>query len=212
MTLPAAAEESPFNIDVFFGWDGYYRPSEWTPVEIGISSSLDEFFSGSIRLSAKQDSLNIMNIRQDFDLTPNIPLHIPLVSKFSFTAEKCSVNLIDTKKRRIVWEESYRFGDYSSQRKLKAVNEKDLLIGLVGNRGFGLFKLPDKTQSSFTGNNRDARSKGNICIGDKLPRMTPWDWTGFSSLDLLILYAPDGSRFKKQQLTAMSQWVQNNPF
>ncbi|MCF7955036.1 MAG: hypothetical protein K9M75_04475 [Phycisphaerae bacterium] len=205
MTLPAFAEESPFNVDVFFGWDGYYRPTEWTPVEIGISSDLEEFFSGSIKLSAKQDGLNTMNIRHDFVLTPNIPQHIPLVSKFSFNAEKCNASLIDTKKRRVVWNQSYSLWDFSNQKKLKAVKENDLLIGLVGNRGFGLIKLPDTTQCSFTGEN--SRTKGKICIGDKLPRMTPWDWTGYSSLDLLILYAPDWSRFKPQQLTAISQWV-----
>ena len=207
MTLPAFAEESPFNIDVFFGWDGYYRPMEWTPVEVGISSDLEEFFSGSIKLSAKQDGLNTMNIRHDFILTPNIPQHIPLVSKFSFNAEKCNASLIDTTKRRVVWKESYSLWDFSNQKKLKAVKESDLLIGLVGSRGFGLINLPDKTQSSFTGNNHRVRSKGKICIGDKLPRMTPWDWTGYSSLDLLILYAPDWLRFKDQQLTAISQWV-----
>jgi len=146
-----------------------------------------------------------MNIRHDFILTPNIPQHIPLVSKFSFNAEKCNATLIDTAKRRVVWKESYSLWDFSNQKKLKAVKESDLLIGLVGGRGFGLINLPEKTQSSFTGKN--IRSKGKICIGDKLPRMTPWDWTGYSSLDLLILYAPDWSRFKDQQLTAISQWV-----
>ena len=72
MTLPVIAAESPFNVDVFFGWDGFYRPSEWTPVEVGISSDLEEFFNGSVQVSAKQDGLNTMNIRHNFVLTPNI--------------------------------------------------------------------------------------------------------------------------------------------
>ncbi len=209
ITLPAsAARENPFNVDVFFGWDGYYRPSEWTPVEVGVSSELEEFFNGSILLSAKQDGLNTMNIRHNFVLMPDIPQHLPLVSKFSFNAEKCNVNLIDTTRRRTVWKKSYSLWDYSSQsRKLKAVNENDMLIGLIGKRGFGLIKLPGQTLCSFKGNSNSITSKGKICIGDKLPRMAPWDWTGFASLDLLILYAPDWSRFKTQQLTAIAQWV-----
>ena len=31
--------ESPFNVDLFCGWNGYYRPMEWTPVEVGIAAT-----------------------------------------------------------------------------------------------------------------------------------------------------------------------------
>jgi hypothetical protein len=39
--------------------------------------------------------------------------------------------------------------------------------------------------------------------------MVPWDWTGFVCLDLLILYDPDWSLFKQNQLNAIVQWVSN---
>jgi hypothetical protein len=39
--------------------------------------------------------------------------------------------------------------------------------------------------------------------------MVPWDWTGFASLDLLILYDPDWNLFNRQQLDAVAQWVSN---
>jgi hypothetical protein len=39
--------------------------------------------------------------------------------------------------------------------------------------------------------------------------MVPWDWTGFVSLDLLILYDPDWNLFNQHQLNAIAQWVSN---
>ena len=40
------AQDSPFNVDFFCGWEGCYRPMEWTPVEVGISSDLTKAFAG----------------------------------------------------------------------------------------------------------------------------------------------------------------------
>ena len=107
ITLPTTAKENPFNVDVFFGWDGYYRPSEWTPVNVGVTSDLEEFFKGNVRLSAKQDGLNTMNINHEFVLTPSIPQHLPLVTKFSFNADKCNVTLSNGANRRTVWSHSF---------------------------------------------------------------------------------------------------------
>ncbi|MCK4958303.1 MAG: hypothetical protein KAT00_02865, partial [Planctomycetes bacterium] len=76
----AAFGKSEFNVDAFFGWDGCYRPMEWTPVEIGISSDLAEPFAGAVTLSAEQDGLNVLNISHKFVLTPDVPLHVPLVT------------------------------------------------------------------------------------------------------------------------------------
>lgn len=209
ITFPAsAAKENPFNVDVFFGWNGHYRPSEWTPVNIEVSSQLKENFNASVLVSAKQDGLNTMNIHRQFVLMPSIPQHIQLASKFAFNAEKCTVKLIDVTRGRVAWQETFNLWDYSNQsRKLITVHENDMLIGLIGKRSFGLTKLPQKTQCSFTGSRKNINSQGSVYIGDKLPTKAPWDWTGFSSLDLLILYAPDWSQFRTEQLTAICQWV-----
>ena len=43
-TLPGA--ENPFNVDCFMGWEGHYRPGTWTPLEVGITSTLTENFDG----------------------------------------------------------------------------------------------------------------------------------------------------------------------
>ncbi|HCO95668.1 MAG TPA: hypothetical protein DIU00_17265 [Phycisphaerales bacterium] len=202
----AAAEEDedPFNVDFFCGWGGYYRPMEWTPVEIGISSTLTEPFAGLITVSAQQDGLNTMNVNYEFVLTPDIPLHLPLVTKFAFTADKCSVRLVDKERGRTQWSQDYElWGMETGSRFITVVNENDMLIGLVGNRKFGLLRLPK--QSKCLSN----RGQGEVQVGDKLPRMVPWDWTGFVPLDLLILYDPDWNLFNTQQLKAITQWISN---
>jgi len=199
------ADDSPFNVDFFCGWGGCYRPMEWTPVEIGIGSTLTKPFDGAITLSAPQDGLNTLNVTHRFVLTPDLYLRLPLVTKFAFAADRCSVSLIDAKRRRTVWQERYDLWGRSTQsRMLKAVMDNDLLIGHVGGSKFGLLRLPKETIcKSRTG------SGGKVYLGDKLPRMVPWDWTGFVSLDVLILYDPDWSQFNPRQLDAIAQWVSN---
>ena len=198
-----ALDESPFNVDFFCGWGGCYRPMEWTPVEIGIASTLTEPFAGSVTLSAQQDGLNTLNIVHTFVLTPDIPLHLPLVTKFAFTADKCSVRLRN-ERGRTRWSFDFDLWNFSTRnRLLKPVRENDLLIGLVGSGKFGLLRLPQQSIcQSHTG-------RGKVFLGDKLPRMVPWDWTGFVCLDLLILYNPDWNLLNEHQLNAIVKWVSN---
>jgi hypothetical protein len=198
-----ASADSPFNVDCFFGWDGCYRPMEWTPVEIGISSTLTEPFAGSLNVSAKQDGLNTLNITHTFVLTPDVPLHIPLVTKLAFAADKCSVRITD-QHGRTCWSYDFELWDFSPQnRTLTTIGENDLFIGLIGRRKFGLPSLPQQSAC------KSEAGRGKVHLGDKLPRMVPWDWTGFVSLDLLILYDPDWNQFNKNQLNAIAQWISN---
>lgn len=199
-----SAEESPFNVDFFCGWGGCYRPMEWTPVEIGIGSTLTEHFAGSVVISAPQDGLNTLNITHDFVLTPDIYLHLPLVTKFAFAADRCSVQLISAKRRRQVWHHNFElWGRSTRNRTLTVVNENDLLVGHVGTRKFGLLQLPRQAICE------SHKGSGKVYLGDKLTRMVPWDWTGFVSLDVLILYDPDWDQFNPHQLNAIAQWVSN---
>ena len=199
----AGAAESPFNVDVFFGWGNCYRPMEWTPVEVGISSTLTEPFAGTVTVSAQQDGLNNLYVSHAFVLTPDMPLHLPLVTKLSFTASKCTVRLTDDR-GRTQWDNDFELWDFSAQNRfLTVVEENDLLIGLVGNRKFGLMQLSKESAC------RSDKGPGTVHLKDKLPRGVPWDWTGFVSLDLLILYDPDWSLFNPNQLKAISQWVSN---
>ncbi len=200
-----ASEEDPFNVDFRCGWSGCYRPMEWTPVEIEIggTSELTEPFAGSFTVSSQQDGMNIMNVTNEFVLTPDIRLHLPLVTKLAYTADKCSLTIRD-ERGRTQWAQDFNLWDFSRRNRLiTAVNENDLLIGLVGRRKFGLLGLAKQTSC------KSGRGQGEVHIGDKLPRMVPWDWTGFVPLDLLILYDPDWSLFNRQQLNAIAQWVSN---
>ena len=202
-SLVWASEEDVFNVDFFCGWGGYYRPMEWTPMEIGIDSDMTEPFAGSITISTQQDGLNTLNIVNEFVLTPDIPQHLPLVTKLAFAAQKCSVR-IRNKRGRTQWSHDFELWDFSpNNRLLTAVTDNDILIGHVGRSSFGLILLPKQSICmTNTGN-------GNVYIGDKLPRMIPWDWTGFVSLDLLILYNPEWDLFNEHQLNAIAQWISN---
>lgn len=194
--------ETELNVDVFWGWGGCCRPMEWTPVEIGINSPTTEAFAGTVYISAPQDGLNTMNIQHSFVFTPELPLQIPLVTKLAFSAPKADVSILG--ERGIRWSSSFQLWDYSRQNpSITVVNEDDVLIGVVGLRKFGLNALPEQTIS------RSTREYGSVYVKDKLARSVPWDWTGFTALDLLILYDPDWSLFNKQQLNAITEWVSN---
>ena len=198
-----AAKEIEFNVDFACGWDGYYRPMEWTPVEIGVSSDLKEPFAGSFSLSAQQDGLNTLNVAQPFVLMPDATLPISLVTKFAFGAADCELVIRNTRGRTL-WRHSRTMWDFSPQnRLLRAVHEQDLLIGLIGPGQFGLMRLP-KEASCMSG-----RGQGQVYVGPKLARSMPWDWTGYVSLDVLVLCDPDWSLLKPQQVQAICDWISN---
>ncbi len=198
-----AAGEIEFNVDFACGWDGYYRPMEWTPVEVGIGSELKEPFAGSFSLSARQDGLNTLNVTQSFVLMPDVSLPISLVTKFAFGAADCDLVIRDDR-GRTRWHYSRTMWDFSPQeRLLRVVQEQDLLIGLVGSGQFGLMRLPKETACT------SSRGAGQVYVGPKLARAVPWDWTGFAGLDLLILCDPDWSLLKHQQVKAICEWISN---
>jgi hypothetical protein len=198
-----AARESDFNADLFCGWDGYYRPMEWTPVEVTIGADLTEPFDGSFTLTAQQDGLNTLHVFHKIVLTPNQSLPLPLVTKFAYQMSQCTLTIRD-KRGRTRWQFARDTWDFSDPTPLlRAVQENDLLLGVVGQPRFGLLRLGEGTVCM------SARGSGNVCVGTKAPLMTPWDWTGFASLDLLILYDPDWTLLNAQQHQAICDWVSN---
>jgi len=198
-----AAPESVFNVDCRCGWGGYYRPMEWTPVEIGISTTLTEPFAGSLTVSVQQDGLNTMNITHQIVLTPDMPVTLPLVTKLAFAADKCGVRISD-ERGRTRWYHDFDLWSFQPQsRYLTVVGEGDLFIGRVASTKFGLRDLP-KQSVCVTG-----MSRGRVYAGDKVPRSMPWDWAGFACLDVLILYNPDWSEFNRHQFEAVADWVSN---
>lgn len=195
--------ESDFNVDFFVGWEGCYRPMYWTPVEIGINSKLTQPFAGNFTISAQQDGLNTMNISQSFVLTPDMPLHMPLVTKIAYAASDCQARLTD-QKGRVRWRQNYHLWDYSEgNRMLTPLDRVDLLVGVVGRHQFRLQQLAEETASYY------GDSEGRVYIKYKIPRMLAWDWTGYASLDLLLLYDPDWTTINPHQARAISEWVHN---
>jgi len=210
LALPGAwrecrAKGPKFNVDFSVGWGGCYRPMQWTPVEIGISSNLKEPLGGMVTVSAQQDELTRMDLAHEFVLTPDLPVTVPLVTKFAFAADKCEVRIVDSD-GNTKWRYGYELWGYSPQGfrgRLTSLSEKDMLIGLAGRRSFELFKLSERSKS------QSGRGAGRVHLKDKLPRTLPWDWTGYCSLDLLVLYDPDWNSINSHQAAAIAQWVTN---
>ena len=199
------AAENPFNVDCFVGWGGCYRPGSWTPLEIGITSTLTENFEGRVHVSVAQDNVNRMNITQPFVLTVGQPTNIPLVTKIAFGADELDLTLVDLKgrvRRRL----NIGLWDFTrNNQMLKPVNREDLFVGVVGRLRFGLLRVPEETRCAFRGQSHN--NQGRVFVESKLAHMVPWDWTGFTGLDLLVLYDPNWSRFRGEQLEAMTDWV-----
>lgn len=201
--VPACFGEPVFHVDCFFGWDGCFRPMEWTTVNVQIDSALTEPFAGMLTVSAQQDGLNNMIINTEFVLTPGVRKQIPLVTKLAYGAEKCSVR-VSTAKGKTVWSSDYSLWDYTHEKQtLNSLSENDLLIGLVGHRKFGILKLEEEAACRF------GESIGKVYVKDKLISQLPWDWTGYCGLDILVLYDPDLTLCSRPQLLAMEQWVRN---
>jgi hypothetical protein len=206
------AAENPFNVDCFLGWgNGSYRPGTWTPLEIGITSTLTEPFEGQVVVTVAQDSTHRMEIRQPFVLTPGLPLSVPLVTKIAFGAEQLNLRLVNAK-GRTCFKQDISLWDFSNRNMaMKPVKAEDLFIGVVGQfQQFGLMSLTREVECIDRGNRANRNNSGGVgkvVVETKLPRMVPWDWTGFSGLDLLVLYDPDWSRFRPEQITGVTEWV-----
>jgi hypothetical protein len=197
------AKDIEFNIGFVCGWDGYYRPIEWTPVEITIGSDLKEPFSGSLTMTARQDGINTLSVIHPFVLTPEQPLSAPLVTKFAFATDRCSLTIRD-EKGRTRSRQTINLWDYApQQRMLRVVQEQDLLIGLIGQAQFGLLRLPQETACMSD------RNAGKVYLGSKVPRDVPWDWTGYASLDVLVICDMDWSLLQPQQIKAIREWIFN---
>lgn len=199
----AAAAKPEFNVDFACGWDGCYRPMEWTPVEIGVSSNLTEPFGGSLILSGPQDSQNNLNIVHPFVLTPNVAISVPLVTKMKFGIGKCTVAIRDERGRK--WsDQAIDLWDTSgNSRLLRVVRDSDMLIGTAGQPLFNLLRLDQEAAAT------SSRGWGKVYAAHKTYRSIPWDWTGFVSLDLLILYNPDWGQLRPEQIKAICDWVSN---
>jgi len=201
----SGAKDEPFSVDCSFGWGGFYRPMEWTALEISIATTLKEPFGGAIEVATPQDEQNTLHVGHRFVVTADLPVRLPLATKIAYSASTCSLRLTDDKGRPR-WRTDVDLWDSSSSvRAATAVGQGDLLIGLIGKRTFGILGLA-KEAVCVPAERRDY-PQGKVYVGGKVPNMVPWDWTGFAALDLLILYDPDWDQLRPDQVKAISDWI-----
>ena len=55
-------KKQEMNVDFSVGWGGCYRPREWTPITVGITTPFEKPVDCVVRLSAAQDRLNTLDI------------------------------------------------------------------------------------------------------------------------------------------------------
>ncbi len=198
-----AAETPEFNVDFSVGWGGCYRPMEWTAVEVGITTNLTEPLGGTLTLTGKQDDLTELTVAHKLVHTPGLPLHLPLVMKLTFGLPECVLTFYDGR-GRTVWRRKYEFwGAGYGPGPLTPVQSGDLLVGLVGGGSFGLRYLPSRAVCETPG------QRGKVHVKDKRVRMLPRDWTGYASLDLLVLCDVDFNELHPDQSRAIAEWVSN---
>ena len=207
MLTAIAWPAEPFNVDFAAGWEGYYRPTEWVPLEVGIASSLKEPFGGTITIEAGQDELTELSVTHPIVLTPDMPLRLPLVTKIAFATSECRLFIRD-EHGRVRWSTEYQLWDKTNgQKALTAVNGGDLLIGVAGRKAFGLARLGENCVVERTGGGHGPQPR--VYAAGKLPRLLPWDWTGYAALGALVLYNPEWDQINTSQARAISQWVSN---
>jgi len=197
-------EKKVINVDFTVGWGGCYRPMEWTPVLIGITTPFKKPLDCTIRISAAQNDLNRLEISRREVLMPGKPKEIPLVTKLAYAVDQCGVTIYN-RDTGFFWARSYELWTGPTQNNpLKEVTHKDILIGVSGRQGFGIMQLPRATRSRT-----DAGEAGKVFVKYKFGRVLPSDWTGYASLDLLVLYDPDWTQLTRHQCRAVTQYVTN---
>ena len=198
------AASRDFNITLTVGWEGCYRPIEWVPVEINVvNRKLKRRFGGALAVTAQQDGLNELTvISPDFVLTKDYPVYRPMVSKLAFGATTITVDILNNR-GQTVWRKPYSLSGSSAVARMQAVDEKDLLIGVAGKPSLTLIRLGKNAVSSY----EDA--DGNVYVKRKFVRHLPVDWTGYASLDALVLCDPEWNKITVEQGRAIHQWVTN---
>ncbi|OPX21356.1 MAG: hypothetical protein B1H04_06830, partial [Planctomycetales bacterium 4484_123] len=158
---PGEAKKERFNIDIYVGWGGCYRPMRWTPIDVTIVSGLKKHLGGTVELSLKQDELTRMRIVQEVVLAPNVALRIPLVAKAAFGASGCRLEIFDARGRLQVRRE-HAFGvGIGPGAAVRSVGEDDMLIGVAGPAAFGLMDLPGRSLC------RSERGRGKVYVAHR---------------------------------------------
>jgi hypothetical protein len=207
LAAPVDAKEE-YNVDFTVGWGGCYRPLRWTPVQVNVSTvKLEEPYQGTVTISAQQDDLNRLVIHHPVVISPDVPLRLPLATKFAFGASNCVVRIRDEKGRSRFSAEYGLWDVQGGSRPIVPVTRDALLIGVVGRaagrRGLHLTALERWSRCEVPAR----REEGRVYVRQKMLYQLPWDWTGYDALDLLVLFDPDWTGMKPDQARAIAEWV-----
>ncbi len=183
------------------GWGNCYRPGEWTPMLVEITTPYKKPVECLVRLSVRQDELNTLQIERRAVLMPGRPRQIPLCVKLAYAVDECSLTLVGSE---FLWSRTFELWDPSGGLpSLTVIRDHELLVGVSGKQAFGLMNLPQASACS------SRRQRGAVHVEYKFQRLLPADWTGYASLDLLILYDTDWNKLTTHQRRAIARWVTN---
>jgi hypothetical protein len=195
------------NVDFSVGWGGCYRPREWTPITVGITTPFEKPVDCMVRLSAAQDSLNSMDISRREVLMPAQPKEIPLVARLDYAVSAATLTIAGTD-TGLYWSRTYDLLDrYGGSRPLTAVKHWETLIGVTGSQGASIMQVQEASVSQRQA--RQGPKQGSVYTRYRFQRLLPADWTGYASLDLLVLYDPEWVELTDHQQRAIAQWVSN---
>ena len=130
ITLPAgAAKENPFNVDVFFGWDGYYRPMEWTPFTVEAPAPGDKPIDSTVTLSAVQNELNRLTVHRRATLEPGKRKTFHLTTRLAVSAESFNVTITErTGRQRTLLDVTRQVWSGDGQSPMTALDDADALL------------------------------------------------------------------------------------
>jgi hypothetical protein len=205
-----------FNVDCEVGWQGCFRPLDWTPVHFRFDSSSQERAEYTLQVSGEESDQAAMTVSRTIVLNPGDSLPVPLAARIGNNSFSCRARLVDANKRE-VWQKEYDFSG-ATRTSLVQVSMSDCLIGVhrflsKGDRlDFGLHDLPKNTYSRLTpavvgDANQGGQMYGQVYVKERMQKDLPDDWTGYDSLDLLVLYDPDWTVITPLQSEAIRQWV-----
>jgi hypothetical protein len=199
--VPAGGAEA-FEVSAGFGWQNCYRPLEWTPIEVFIRhKKLKEPFGGTLILSVQQDGLNTMTLRRPFVLADKKQrLRLPLAARVSLHVSEVRLRIVNDR-GRVVWSRQVDVYGYDSHHRLEEVGRDDLLVGVVGRVSSSLLRLDADAHAVRSGR------PGKLWVKRKREEGLPFDWSGYASLDTLVLLDCKWSRISPHQSRAILDWV-----
>jgi hypothetical protein len=200
-------KKQEMNVDVSVGWVGCYRPLEWTPITVGITTPFEKPVDCMVRFSAAQDNMNNMDISRREVFMPGLPKQVPLVARLSYGVSSAALTIVGTDSG-LLWSRAYELWDQSGGgRLLKAVQHWETLIGVTGSQGASIMQV--QQASASRGRGSQGAKLGGVYTRYRFGRLLPADWTGYASLDLLVLYDPEWVELTDHQQRAIAQYVSN---